>query len=91
MFIENQDNKTMVNMKNVTKIYIEDKYLDRDVVVFAFLSDCTKIELGQYNNLDRAIEVRDEIFNKYIDIQRSCFLGMEEASFIKPIYSMPQE
>ena len=81
LWIRSQDKKKLHSVKhleldnNETGIFIADTYT----------------LLGKYATKERALEVLDEITKRKDELDKSYFLGMDEASFVSSIYEMPEE
>lgn len=82
MLIINQDRDTTIDFDNAIKIEIR-KYCDNFYMTCG-LANGTYEYLGTYKTYERAKEVFQEMFAKYITVKRG-------TRIVLPIYKMPEE
>lgn len=87
LWVRSQDKKNLIKIDN---LYIEETAFSKNDSIWGTIFCNSGIELGLYLK-DRALEVLDEITKRKDELDKSYFLGMEEASFVSSIYEMPEE
>ena len=86
MIILNQKKNIIINFSNVVSIYVQEKNVQ---VLMSFIEDA--LILGKYATEERAKEVKEDIIDKYEDIQ---ILKYSRESFTTRdnfVYRMPKE
>ena len=91
LWIRSQDKKSLVKVSRLDVSALTGNGELTGQGLIRNLYDKDEDWLGIYATEERALEVLDEITKRKDELDKSYFLGMEEASFVSSIYEMPEE